>query len=561
MFFQGVPETELESTFAHAERRMLPGGSLVVSEGDYLEEMYVVISGAADVSVTNDNGRSDVVARIESGETIGEMSLLTHEPASADVRAREDLDVFVLRERDVDDLMDRTPRIQRNVISILSARLAHMNRMVREQRARAVFVEDTNGADRDGRELGAAGLAASIAWHTQESTLHVTLADGRRPRLEQLATLPSGPAFRPSRQRSADYVVVRPEGAFDDTRIGSTLDDLADVFAHVVVEHPPAWRPPAAAKLCFNTRTDQLPVLARDDEQQVALGVLPPTGQASLALAGLARLAVGLRVGVALGSGSVRGYAHIGALRELERLGIPIDCVAGTSIGAIVGGLYCHFQDTERVAGFLDELGRRMFRPTLSRKSLLSTRALQRYTAKVIGDRQLEHLDIPLAAVATDVETREEVVYRRGSTVTAMLASTAVPGVFPAMRIGNRTLVDGGIVNPVPTSVAAELGADVIIGVRLVSGGGGVHDAVVEAGTGSPPSAVAAILGAVELVQARITPRGGTGPTIMVTPQFGELPSTKLRNFSEGRRYIQCGEEAVGAALPRLQAALPWLRG
>jgi NTE family protein len=134
-----------------------------------------------------------------------------------------------------------------------------------------------------------------------------------------------------------------------------------------------------------------------------------------------------------------------------------------------------------------------------------------------------------------------------------------VPGVFPAVRIGNRTLVDGGVVNPVPADVAASLGADVVIGVRLVHPGGIQSDEVSEEADGPIPSAVAAIMRSIELLQTRIAIESSV-PTILVTPEFGSLPAGKLRHFGEGRRFIAAGEAAVEEALPRLSAALPWLR-
>src|SRR4029453_2803657 len=195
----------------------------------------------------------------------------------------------------------------------------------------------------------------------------------------------------------------------------------------------------------------------------------------------------------------------------------------------IVGGLYAHFRDTDRVADFLDGLGARMFRPTLSRKSLLSTRAMRSYIRKTIGDGQIEDASIPLAFVATDVDTLEEVVLRRGSGVTALFASSAIPGVFPAVRVGNRRLVDGGVVNPLPTSVAVELGADVVIAARLVTGGGVDLETVSEESEGPIPSAVTAIVSAIELVQTRVAPAVAATPTVMITPQFDDLP--KRRHF------------------------------
>jgi NTE family protein len=239
---------------------------------------------------------------------------------------------------------------------------------------------------------------------------------------------------------------------------------------------------------------------------------------------------------------------------------VPIDCIAGASIGAAVATSYAHFDDAERVADFLDELGSRMFRPRVSRKSFLSTNAMHRYVRSTFGDPQLEELRLPVAVVASDVETQDEVVLRRGDLATAVLASAAVPGVFPAVRIGSRVLVDGGVVNPVPLSVAASLGADVVIGVRLVPPGGSQADEISVAAGGPIPSAVSAIMRSIELLQTRIGTVGPPIPTILITPEFGSVPAGKLRHFRDGRRYIAIGDEAVENAIPRLTSTLPWLR-
>jgi predicted acylesterase/phospholipase RssA len=300
--------------------------------------------------------------------------------------------------------------------------------------------------------------------------------------------------------------------------------------------------------------------LSDEDSTALERGLLPPESDAGRVIGKLARDLAHMTVGVALGSGSIRGYAHIGALRALERAGVPIDCLAGTSIGATVASAYAYFQDVDRTEVFLDGLGARMFRPTVSRKSLLTTAAMRRFAARTLGNPLLEELSIPTAVVATDVDTQDEVILRRGRAIPAVFASAAVPGVFPAVRIGNRTLVDGGVVNPVPASVAATLGADVVIGVRLVHSGGTMADELSEEGEGPLPSAVAAIMRSIELLQTRIATDSGSTPLILLTPEFGSIPAGKLRHFREGRRYIAAGEAVVEEALPRLAAALPWLR-
>lgn len=579
--FEGITRSELDPALRGAERRRVGKGGVLAAEGDYLAEMYVLESGSAEVGVSVRHGREQVVAHVGPGETIGEMSLLTREPASATVRAVDDVELLVLKAEDLEALMDRLPRIQRNVIHILSERLARMTRLAAsEPAAKVVLLEDHGGP-----ELLGYALACSMAWHTRAPTLLVVVAGDAPPALVELVTASPEPPTRPRGDGGADLMVAHPRDGFEAGTITATLSRLARAFEYVLVQAQPdtSWpsglgrvvrlgsseAPPdggfaidvsGVAGTASGSGVRWMPELDREERAGLARGVLTTAGAGGRALGGLARELAQLKVGIALGSGSIRGYAHVGVLRGLETHGIPVDCLSGTSIGAIVAGLYAYLQDTDRVADFLDELGARMFRPTLSRNSLLSTRAMRSYIERVVGDGLLEDLPIPVAVVATDIDTQEEVVLRRGSGVTALFASSAMPGILPAVRVGNRRLVDGGIVNPIPASVAAELGAGVVLAVRLVTGGGVELDAVSEEGEGPIPSAVAAVVSSIELVQTRITTSAGTTPLVMITPQLDAVPAAKLRRFREGRRYIPAGEAAVDDAMPRLRAALPWLR-
>lgn len=174
-------------------------------------------------------------------------------------------------------------------------------------------------------------------------------------------------------------------------------------------------------------------------------------------------------VGLALGSGAARGWSHIGVIRALEEAGIRPDVVAGASVGAAVGAAY--------VAGKLDAyetfalgLDRRQvvsYFDLSFRGGLIKGRKVFDFLHSDLPDQAIENLDRPFAAVATDVMRGQEVWLRRGRLLDAVRASTAIPGIVTPVRIDDRWLIDGGVVNPVPVSVCRALGADVVIAVDL----------------------------------------------------------------------------------------------
>ena len=156
-------------------------------------------------------------------------------------------------------------------------------------------------------------------------------------------------------------------------------------------------------------------------------------------------------------------------IEQLLRNGVPIDYIAGTSVGSAVAGLYALGQTPAQIADTLDEFGPNLFRLTLPLRSLLSNRGMRRYMQIVAPDVRIEDLDVPLAIVAADIRQQREVVFRRGFLWQAVLTSVSIPGVYPASPIGGAMLVDGGVLNPVPANVAAQMGAGVVIAVKLGS--------------------------------------------------------------------------------------------
>ncbi|HUW26653.1 MAG TPA: patatin-like phospholipase family protein [Gallionella sp.] len=175
-------------------------------------------------------------------------------------------------------------------------------------------------------------------------------------------------------------------------------------------------------------------------------------------------------VGLALGSGSARGLAHLGVIRAIEEAGIKVDCIAGTSMGALIGAIHAAGKldelettfmtfDWKKIASFFDVV--------LPKSGLLDGARVSELVRAHIRADSIETLPIPFAAVATDLVSGEEVVIRNGDVIEAVRASLSVPGIFTPVRSNGHVLVDGGLTNPVPVSAARAMGADIVIAVDL----------------------------------------------------------------------------------------------
>jgi NTE family protein len=176
------------------------------------------------------------------------------------------------------------------------------------------------------------------------------------------------------------------------------------------------------------------------------------------------------RIGLALGSGSARGLAHIGVIHAIEDAGIKIDMVAGSSIGALIGAAYASGNlrtleqdfraiDWKRMGTLLD--------PVLPWSGLIDGKKIVEFVRAHVTGKEIRRLPLPLCVIATDLTSGEEVILRDGDLVEAVRASISVPGIFSPVRRGDRILVDGGLVNPVPVSAARAMGADIVIAVDL----------------------------------------------------------------------------------------------
>lgn len=175
-------------------------------------------------------------------------------------------------------------------------------------------------------------------------------------------------------------------------------------------------------------------------------------------------------IGVALGSGGVRGLVHIGVIKTLLDYNIPIDYIAGTSAGSVIGGSFAALEDINKVETIVERFGYRdlawILTDAIFSSGIIKGQRAIEFLAHYIGKRTIESLTIPFAAVATDVATGEPVVITKGDLLTAIRASSSVPLLFQPTKINDNYLMDGGTSLPVPTSVVRGMGADIVIAVN-----------------------------------------------------------------------------------------------
>ena len=250
-------------------------------------------------------------------------------------------------------------------------------------------------------------------------------------------------------------------------------------------------------------------------------------------------------IGLALGGGASKGFAHIGVIKVLEENNIPIKIVTGTSAGALVGSLYASGMNAPRLQREAENLQRAdLVDLTLSTSGFIRGEKLQNYINRKVGNRPMQQFPIKFAAVATDFESGKPVVFNVGNAGQAVRASASIPNVFQPVIIGNRKYVDGGLSQPVPVSAAKKMGANFIIAVDI---------------SARPAKNVSqgmfSYLDQTFNVMSQTALRQELGQAnVVIKPQVLELGS--VGGFDQKQRAIQLGEQATRAALPEIKRKL-----
>jgi len=250
------------------------------------------------------------------------------------------------------------------------------------------------------------------------------------------------------------------------------------------------------------------------------------------------------KIGLALGGGAARGFAHIGVIKMLESQGIVPDYVVGTSAGAVVGSLYAGGNDAFAMQKIAVQLDEKIFADwTLGGRGLLKGEALQDFINQHLNKRPLEKLNKPFATVATDLNSGERVVFRNGDTGMAVRASASVPGVFQPTQFRGRSYVDGGLTSPVPVQAARDMGADFVIAVDIS-----------DRPAGQPVDSMTGILWQTTTIMGGVIARNELRDAdVVIRPT---LPYVKSWDFTARHDAMMEGEKAALAALPQIRQKL-----
>lgn len=543
--FAGLSGPDIARIAARMQALPLPKGSILFSQGDEPDALYIITSGQVRV-VNPVRGLETVVAFLGRGEMLGEGGLLTGEPRTVTVTLTTTCEFLKLNRKDFEEILRVTPSILLHLSRILTKRLVETNRPVQRRAAERSQLIALNAAlPRPDRILLTLHLALELMEQTRRRVILVDMSPdsgavaralGLKPILATEESIRSMDLRDPDRIRS--LAQQHPSGLEILSLSASTLGgrlysgiylflnflrevhdlvlaglgpSLGDVERSVLAEADkavlagtdalrPQYRQLEAELLTLIEPQRLLRVwLGESEVEEVSPvpGDRPQTfpwsegiGEAfersgspyqpledhpksRRAIQRLARRLVGLKVGLALGTGAALGHSLIGILKVFKKEGIPIDIIAGTSIGSLVGGLTALGLDPEEI----EELALRVDKGwvyenlfwdlTLPRSGLFAGQTLLRFIRSYFGTREFQDLEFPFACVAADIETGEEIVLQEGRVAEAIRASCGLPLIFSPTRLGGRYLVDGGLVNPVPTSVVSDMGADLLIAVNL----------------------------------------------------------------------------------------------
>lgn len=438
------PDLNLVAGRLHKEEHAK--GSILFHKGEPGDSMYLVESGQLAVVEAVDG---EQIASLGPGNFVGDISLILAQPRTATVQVTIDAQLWRLHKKDFDEVIALRPDIALEMMRELSRRLVTTTR-----RKRTVAVRRLTALS--GEHKGVE-LSRIMQQHLKSPVALLRLSQ-------------TPPTFA---SEFSDVIVLNNQ-ALTENALAESISHQLEVFKHVIVVLPD--KPDALAYKAVELADTIVSIgappawLASEDISQE----LWVTADSEAALLRTARRLTNRLVGLALSSGGTRGLAHIGVLKVLAEENIQVDMIAGSSAGALFGGLFAAGWSVEKIERYVRNLKNLTrfinwdFNLPPVTGLVKGRRARDRFLARPLENRRIEDLNIPLYVVAADILTGAEVVFDSGSLADALRASAGIPILGSPWHYQGRYLVDGGVVNPLPASVLRERGANLIIASNVV---------------------------------------------------------------------------------------------
>ncbi len=587
-------------------------GDIVYREGDKPDALYCVVTGRLKVYVTKE-GVAEDLEYLKRGKYFGIISLLTGEPHSVTARAVNDSILIKISKSDFDRILKRVPKLAIHLSQTLSRRLKHKDAH-KKRIFESTIISVYRTSAREDVRIYASDLAAALKAETGKSVmlLNICFTPGN---LSPYAGVKLSPRSMPLdspffNERAVKSAIFRHPFGVDcinilhtptkEPHIAPLLSYLTDDYHFVIVDLPDYMD-----KITFESlkQSDMIHVVASTSEADMsnasklvaeleklsdeagkkikiitsgyASGIrggiftsLPPVDRVrpansssmvtvypesdySKAVRRISREVGDRLIGLALGAGAAQGMAHIGVLKVIEREKIPIDIVAGTSIGALLGALWASGKSASEIEKIALVYKNKMkalqlIDLTFPKKGLIRGAMVRRFLTAQFGSMTFDDMKRSLKIVSCDIETREEIVHDSGSIVDAIMASVAIPGIFEPVLVKGRFLVDGGVINPLPTDVLIRSGASKIIAINTLPSSEDVQKSKKKV-----TNIFDVIVNSIQASEYMLAQISSQSADIAMHPI---LPKVDWYEFYEGAKVIRHGELETKKILPELRA-------
>ncbi|GAK60348.1 uncharacterized NTE family protein ylbK [Candidatus Vecturithrix granuli] len=651
--FKNVPEEDLARIAPIFERRYYPRGARVCQEGEISSRFYILLSGQAQALKKNEQGEEVELDILTPGAFFGDMPLLASEPRLTSIEIVIDADVFETDKASFEEVIKHHTTVLYNLSRLLCQKL-YLDHEDTQKKKRVkypiicVYATEEN----IGKSIVTINLGVSLMQETKCRTILVDMGMKEQGIASMLKIDPVRyvdtssinqeyiESKITSHHSMLDLISVSPELLMEETKgresIAKILGILKTLYDYVIIdtssklsrstfeaidlsnimlfvtsniaqEYPLGILDHQKLRTVINLsdasidkkllREKHYHFLPRDYEaidQFLTTGIPcvigSPHSELSRAFGRIARDIGGKKIGLALGGGSARGMAHIGVFQALEQHGIPIDMIAGSSAGALIGSAYAAGVPIETIEAAVLKWGSklgllrltvpdvldlkyygkaltRFFRktrtiwdPRLLRLGIgiFSGSRVDRLYRNVVGDPDFSDLQIPLSVIALDINSGEEVVYEKGNVRLAVRASLSIPGIFTPLAYSGRFLIDGSIADPVPVNTLVKNGADLVMAVNVTPSLQESFNSLRRsrkqgelAVSRSPLLPVFDIaMRSLQSLQYELATIKTTQANIHINPDVGDISWSEFFNAD---KLIQRGKEATEAVIPQIQ--------